>query len=1319
MAQTDCFTDETLLALTEKRLPPEQLPRIHAHAAECSPCRMLLAEAVRDVSTAPKDSSSSVSDSSISSVNPAVLVRQTATPAWVPPTEFDEFRLLRQLGHGGMGVVHLAHDVSLDRLVAIKFIDTKMPEEWARERFQIEARAIARLQHPNVVTLFRIGKIQEHPYLVSEYIIGQSLDALPRPLPWRRVLGIGVGLARGLVAAHRQGVLHRDLKPSNALLSRDGEVKLLDFGLAELVDAAQSRTGKRTIVGTPGYMAPEILLGASATPQSDIYALGLILKELCTTSKDADNEASTLSTLSQDAPAPRAAELSSPFPSDIDPAFVALIERCLALNPAGRYASAEALREELERLDQPSELQAVIPTGNPYRGLLAFDAEHRALFFGRNADIRAVLERLRRQSLVLVAGDSGVGKSSLCRAGILPRVAEGALGEDQTFSVVTLWPGRRPLVALAAALVPVLGKKEAYIIAALATNPSWLGQALRERCQGGRGVLLFIDHLEELLTLGEPGEAARFAEILGDLALPSPGVRVLLAVRGDYLTRLGALPGLGNEIQRALYLLRPLTPDGVREAIVGPARRSGISFEPETLVQTLVDSMAQGDGSLPLLQFALAELWEARDQARGCITLGALEAIGGVSGALSRHADGILKQLRPAEREAAQHLLVRLVTPEGTRATRSEADLAITTAPAAAATRALVEGRLLQAREADGTTVYEIAHEALIRNWGTLRNWLDEDIGQRAIRQRLEIAATEWERLDRGEELLWGVRQLGEALALDATKLAPRERAFLEGSHRRTRRRRLGRILAALPVLGGAIYGGGRLQAHYQDEVAIAHLVAQAEPMLKQGQTLADKAAQSRENAVALFDGRVTPPPEAEAWEAAELAWAKALDLRDQADAAYNNADQWIAAAQLRDPHRQEVRRRLGDLLYERFRLAERFHQTRERTEFQRRLKDLDSSWAERLNAFAEVILETVPSGAQVIIDRYVEDDNGRRQPRPTAGHDKPGLTPLSMTDLQPDSYLFHLRRPDRTEEILFPVLLKRGERYRFRVPLPASVPDGYAYIPPGCFLFGSTDPEGIRQFFRSPPIHEVCLDEGYLIGRTEVTIGDWIEYLKTLPAHAPERNVLRTKRLSSINGGVLTLWEGSDHKWRFSFFHSESKGRPDAGLELGVPFHYSDRKRNANQDWRRFPLSGVSPEEVQGYLNWLSRTGRLPGARLCKEFEWERAARGADDRPYPHGDRLHPDDANIDETYGRLPEAFGPDEVGFHRASMSPFGIDDMAGNVFEIVQPLPSTPGNSEIRGGSWYQPYAVAQVTNRQPGESSMHEVTVGVRVCATRR
>lgn len=208
-------------------------------------------------------------------------------PRTAPPAQVDEYEIIRSLGRGSMGQVYLAQDTVLGRPVAVKFIAQENPSDAARERFLIEARAIARLQHPNVLAIYRVGLINRQPYLASEFVHGQSLDKLAIPLPWRRTLDIAVQLARGLGAAHRQGVLHRDIKPSNVMLTDEGTAKLLDFGLAKLTDdlivtvAEAPRPSSRPVVAVlpanPKWMAetldtPSVKPAATADTPTELPA---------------------------------------------------------------------------------------------------------------------------------------------------------------------------------------------------------------------------------------------------------------------------------------------------------------------------------------------------------------------------------------------------------------------------------------------------------------------------------------------------------------------------------------------------------------------------------------------------------------------------------------------------------------------------------------------------------------------------------------------------------------------------------------------------------------------------------------------------------------------------------------------------------------------------------------------------------------------------------------------------------------------------------------------------------------------------------------
>jgi formylglycine-generating enzyme required for sulfatase activity len=280
-------------------------------------------------------------------------------------------------------------------------------------------------------------------------------------------------------------------------------------------------------------------------------------------------------------------------------------------------------------------------------------------------------------------------------------------------------------------------------------------------------------------------------------------------------------------------------------------------------------------------------------------------------------------------------------------------------------------------------------------------------------------------------------------------------------------------------------------------------------------------------------------------------------------------------------------------------------------------------------------------------------------------------------------------------------------------VALPATVPKGYVYIPPGSFLLGSADQDDVRKFLRSAPLRRSRLAEGFVIGQTEVTVGDWMAYLQSLPEGAPQRHLL-ARLPDGIGGMELTQAPPPGSSWRFAL-RLESGQRLDASA--GQNILYPGRSHHQEQDWRLFPLAGVSAEDLKGYLGWLDRTGRLPGARLCNELEWTRAARGADDRRYPHGNGLENDDANIDMTYGIQRDARGPDAARAHPESVSPFGLFDMAGNAFEIVEPVTRDLDELLIRGGSWYYSSVSTSVANRQSFKWKLRDARVGFRVCTT--
>ena len=1228
---------------------------------------------MRAVVAAPESSAleERVAPAALAAPGPAAAVGAAGeSERWTPPESFGLFRLGPELGCGGMGVVYRALNVSLGREVALKFIASAQSGSRVEEFFLNEARTLASFSHPNIVTLYSVGEVDGHPYIETELLQGWRLSDLPRPLPWPRVRELGLGLARGLAAAHRQHILHRDIKPSNAMATESGAVKLLDFGLAEHVDPDEPR-GARDVPGTLLYMAPECVNRSPATERSDLYSLGALLFQLCA-----------------DRPPRENARLGPGVNRDL----AAIIERCIRSEPEERFASAELLAEALENL----EVIKAVPA-NPYRGLATFEAEHQAFFFGRNADIQKVLDRLRGQPMVFVAAESGTGKSSLCRAGILPRAAAGQLVEGRHFTTVTVSPGRRPLEALASALAPIFSRKETDLFSELADDAEQLGRRLRDGFRERGGLLLLVDQLEELVTLSDSAQRDAFSRALGKLALPSPAVRLLLAVRGDFFTRVAALPGLGDESEQALYVLRPMPVEALREAIVAPARACGVSFEHEALVNHLVDATARDASGLPLLSFALAELWERRDRAGARITRTALDALGGVTGMLSRHADGVVAHLTEPQIGEARRQLLRLITPERTRIERDGDELGVEHTGAQVALKTLVDGRLLQARFEGGRVLYQIAHDSLIHGWEKLRGWLDDDVGQAAVRRRLETAAAEWRRIDQAPEALWPKRQLDEARGLDPTTLNTGEREFIRVSRARVKRRWwLRRLGAALPVLVvAAAYGTFLILRWREEQSLVTRRLDAALGRLEAARGLAQDACARRVEALGLFDAPGSR------WDAAEERWAGALRRRKEASDAFREAERLLQSVLDRQYRSEDTRQMLRDTAYGDLELAECFHPQGRSADPVRQILERfdDPAWRERVETPAHLELVTDPPGANVEVER-VGGQGGWEPARPVAS--------LAGLALPPGSYRLRLAAPGRAP-IVVPVLLDRLASRKLHVALPASVPEGFAYVAPGCFLMGSDD-ETRRQILTSSPLHEVCMGRGYLIGKTEITFGDWLKYLETLPPNAPPRYVLEALRQAPA-GGITLQWRPLSG-WMLSFHRVGS--RIFAAWQ-GEPFRYPDRTRNKTGDWRQLPLSGISANDLGGYFAWLDRTRQVRGARLCSEQEWERAARGADARAFPGGGELSPGDANVDLTYGRQPQAFGPDPVGSHPASDSPYGLHDMAGNASEMTQD--AEPGRIVLRGGGWYLTGRSAHTANREPGEPTMRSALVGARTCAS--
>jgi serine/threonine protein kinase len=734
-----------------------------------------------------------------------------ANPSAVPlPQAGDrigQYEIIRELGRGGMGAVYIARDTRLGRRVAIKLMLTDRSDLTAR--FLVEAQVTARCQHENIVVIHDVGEYLGHPYIVLEYLQGAPITRFfGIPMAPGRAAELMVPVVRALAFAHGQGIVHRDLKPDNIFLTDTGTIKVLDFGLAKLVQNAAPEaaalmreelarmaagasagpsslvspglTQRGAIMGTIPYMAPEQWGSGEMDHRTDLWAVGIMLFEMVTGRHPlAELQGWTLgmsvSTLGE--PMPPVRSVNPTVPDDL----AAIIDRCLAKPANERMPSAQVLLDLLEPLlPQRRSARSLRADQSPYAGLGAFQEADADRFFGRARDIAAATARLRDQPLLAVVGASGVGKSSFVRAGIVPALKQS--GESWTSLVIR--PGRQPLDTLAHTVAPMLGTslddedsagstvvadigEHRMVRSRLYAEPGYLGTVLRSRARhAGHQMLLFVDQFEELYTLcADERERLAFTACLASVADDATApLRVVIAMRSDFLDRVAEDQGFLSQLSAGLFILRQPDRDSLREALVQPAELAGYRFETETMVEHMLDHLERTPGALPLLQFAAARLWEQRDHSRRLLTDQAYRALGGITGALASHADAVMTQLPAGAQALAKALLLRLVTPERTRAMVTIDELAeIAAQPAERAELVQLVDRLVHARllvvqtgAGEGTApTVELVHESLIHTWPLLLRWLDESHEDTVFLTELRQAARQWDTRGRPAGLLW------------------------------------------------------------------------------------------------------------------------------------------------------------------------------------------------------------------------------------------------------------------------------------------------------------------------------------------------------------------------------------------------------------------------------------------------------------------------------------------------------------------------------------------------------------------------------------
>ncbi len=776
-------------------------------------------------------------------------------------TELAGYRIESLLGWGGMSVVYLAEDLTLKRRVALKLLASHLAEDESfRDRFLDESELAASIDHPNIVPIYEAGTTDDDLlFIAMRYVEGRDLKErlqLGRLDPADAV-GIVAQVASALDAAHARGLVHRDVKPSNVLLDigarPDGSdhVYLADFGITKRVSEESGIGDDSHLLGTIDYLAPEQIAGEEIDGRADVYSLGCVLYE-CLVGQppfQRDSElAIVFAHLEAEAPPPSAQR------PDLPVALDAVIAAALAKEPEERYSTCRELaraalavavdeasrrlvdvasraaagrsdlseveaeltgkvvdlqqaREQARALSVPHTTPARVASEGicPFKGLASFEPVDADYFFGRERLVAELVARLVGARFLGIVGPSGSGKSSVLRAGLLPALAGGVLPGSEGWRRLLLRPGERPLDELRRVLVT--GAKDP------------LAEAL-DALPGNARLLLAVDQFEELFTAcRSDAERAAFSDTLVRAAADPEGrAVVVVALRADFYGRFAAYPGLAELLGGNQVLVGPMQASELRRAVELPAGRVGLRVEPE-LADALVDDVEGEPGALPLLSTALLELWQKREDK--ALTLAAYRESGGVHGAVARLAEGTYARIPGERRQLVRAVMLRLVGEGESDAVRRRAPLAELdlerNEDVADVLATLADSRLVTLSEGN----VEVAHEALLREWPRLREWIEEDTEGRKLRRHITQAATEWESAGRDQGELYRGARLAAALdwtadhSLDVNEL---EREFVTESReaseketkrvRRTNRRLRGLLVGVAVLLAAAVAGG-------------------------------------------------------------------------------------------------------------------------------------------------------------------------------------------------------------------------------------------------------------------------------------------------------------------------------------------------------------------------------------------------------------------------------------------------------------------------------------------------------------------------------
>ncbi len=828
------------------------------------------------------------------------------------------YELQGEIGSGAFATVYRAYQPSIGREVAVKVILPKYANQpdFIR-RFEAEARIVARLEHPYIVPLFDYWREPAGAYLVMRYLRGGNLRGSMNQGPWppEKTAHLIDQIAQALALAHRKRVVHRDIKPENILLDADSNAFLTDFGIAKDLLQTHLQTETGALIGSLAYVSPEQALSQPVSSQSDLYSLAVVSYELLAGERPFPGESPAGQLIKHiNEPLPSLLDIRPGLPPELDQ----VIQRAAAKQPAQRYPDVLAFSAAMQaavagspmvageiELDQEDLI-------NPYKGLRPFEEADVADFFGREQLVDQLLGRLSEDvpfnRFLAVVGPSGSGKSSVVKAGLIPTLRSGALPGSDGWFVMEMVPGARPLDELEIGLLQVAIKQPPDLMAQLRRDGRGLSRAVRLILPSNSELLLVVDQFEELFAREvDDAEREHFLALLHrSISDPQSQIRIIITLRADFYDRPLLHPDFGQLVMDRTQALLPMNAEEMGQAISEPANLAGAQVKSDLLTQ-LVTDVSEEPGALPMLQYTLTELFDRRKDRH--LTLEVYKAIGGVTGAIAQRAEDIYLQFDPASQDAARQLFLRLITlGEGVEDTRrrvlrsevvalsidrwsvtsgqhpvtgSKSSWAQSPSPSllgpdpqSPASQPPIptvidtygHARLLTF-DRDPITrepTVEVAHEALLREWQRLRDWLGESRDDLRQHRMLVAAAAEWSTSNRDPGfLLRGSRldqfeQLANSsdLALTVNELSylktslsernTREEVELERQaheqalERRSRTRLRGLVavfaVAAIIAVGLTIFALNRQGA--AEESAILALQGQATATVAQGEAL-------------------------------------------------------------------------------------------------------------------------------------------------------------------------------------------------------------------------------------------------------------------------------------------------------------------------------------------------------------------------------------------------------------------------------------------------------------------------------------------------